>query len=306
VSARPLCSDQSRERGEDIGATASRVERWVLVEYAGHWPSDPLDAAPFAGRLRELLAAQLRALPRSRLVLVKRPPRHRDARIRVIVGTTPERGASFGEVVVERYSHLLDLDLAALFAGEAATAPVRHPLLLVCTHGKRDRCCARYGQPVCEALHRTAPPSWLWQASHVGGDRFAGNVVALPEGIYLGRVTPDDVPGLLASYRQGRIPLDLYRGRSCYPFPIQAAEIRIRRDLGLDGFWDLAFVDAERPGGDEWRVRFRTEVSGEVHEVDVVRQLGEPALTTCAAREPRPVRRFVAQARRLVEPVLPD
>jgi hypothetical protein len=302
VSARPLCSEESRARSEDIAATASRVERWVLVEYAGHWPSDPLDAAPFAGRVRELLAAQLRALPRSRLVLVKRPPRYRDDRIRVIVGTTPERGARFGELVVERYSHLLDLDLAALFAGDADTAPVRHPLLLVCTHGKRDRCCARYGQPVCEALHRTAPPQWLWQASHVGGDRFAGNVVALPEGLYFGRVTPGDVPRLLAAYREGRVPLDLYRGRSSYPFPIQAAEIGIRRDTGLDGFWDLRFLGAERPGDDEWRVRFCAEISGELHEVDVVRELGEPALTTCSAREARPVRRFVPRAHRVLAP----
>jgi hypothetical protein len=204
--------------------------------------------------------------------------------------------------VLERYSHLLDLDLAAAFAGAIDVPPVSHPLLLVCTHGKRDRCCARYGQPVCEALHRTTPAGWLWQASHVGGDRFAGNVVALPEGLYFGRVSAEDVPRLLASYREGRIPLDLYRGRAAYPFPIQAAEIAVRRETGLDAFWDLRFQSVERLDSEEWRVRLRAEVSDEVHEVDVAREHGDPAYTTCTAPAARPVRRFVARAHRVLEP----
>ena len=37
----------------------------------------------------------------------------------------------------------------------------------------------------------------MWQSSHIGGDRFAGNVVFLPEGLYYGRVEPAeaDLPG---------------------------------------------------------------------------------------------------------------
>ena len=66
--------------------------------------------------------------------------------------------------------------------GEGPGEPLGHPLLLVCTHGIRDRCCARYGQELCRNLHGLAPDGWVWQASHVGGDRFAGNLVVLPEG----------------------------------------------------------------------------------------------------------------------------
>lgn len=283
-----------------MGATASRIERWILLEYAGQWPYDPLDAAPFAGPLRGLLAAQLAELPRSRLLLVKRPPRYRDDSIRVLLGTTPERGGHVAELRLERYSDLLDHDLPAAFAGPLPGTPLRRPLLLVCTHGRRDRCCARFGQPVCERLHRLAPPDWLWQASHVGGDRFAGNVVALPEGLYFGRVRPSDVAHLLAAYREGRIALDLYRGRAAYPFPAQAAEIAVRGATGLDGIWDVRLRGVERAAGGAWLVRLEAEVSGDVHEVEVVRRLGPAAYLTCAADEPRHARHFVARAHRVL------
>lgn len=300
AATRPLCAETARSAGEAMTATASRVERWVLLEYAGRWPYDPLDAAPLAGRVRQLLAGQLAELPRTRLLLVKRPARHRDPSIRLLLGATPERGARFSELTLDRYSDLLDLDLQAAFAGPLPGAPLRRPALLVCTHGTRDRCCARFGQPVCERLHRLAPPEWLWQASHVGGDRFAGNVVALPEGLYFGRVRPADVGRLLAAYREGRIALDLYRGRAAYASPVQAAEIAVRGATGLDGIWDLRLRDVERLGDAAWRVRLEAEVAGDVHEVHVERELGPAELLTCRAEQARHARHFVAREQRVL------
>ena len=103
-----------------------------------------------------------------------------------------------------------------------------HPLLLVCTHGKHDACCAKYGLPVYEAMRDLVDEGWLWQCSHVGGDRFAGNVVCLPEGVYYGRVGAGDALALVEEHLAGRVQLDLYRGRSCYSFRVQAAERAVR------------------------------------------------------------------------------
>jgi hypothetical protein len=153
---------------------------------------------------------------------------------------------------------------------------------------------------VCEALHDAAPRSWLWQASHVGGDRFAANVVTLPEGLYHGRVAPDDVPRLLELYRGGRIALDLFRGRAAYPFAVQAAELTVRRATGLDGFCDVRFRGAARTGSESWRVQIQTEVAGLAYEVDVTREHGEPAYLTCAAQSASPPRRFSAGSVRVV------
>ncbi|MGH3105139.1 MAG: sucrase ferredoxin [Gaiellaceae bacterium] len=298
ASERPLCAEASTAAGEALGATASRVEHWLLVEYGGYWPNDPLDATVFAGGLREHLGAQLAALPHSRLLLIKRPGRSRRDRIRIVYGATPERGRRFFTLELERHPDLLELDVAAALTGRRAPAgePLAHPLLLVCTHGKRDRCCARYGQPLCEGLHAHANGDWVWQSSHVGGDRFAGNLVCLPEGLYFGRVKRDEVRAVLEPYLHGRIQLARYRGRSCYPFAVQAAELSVRRATNLTGFDDLRLLGRRRDGPQAWTVRFVAEVSGAVHEVEVGVEHREETFLTCRAEVPKSARHYVARS----------
>jgi hypothetical protein len=294
---RPPCSAVSAEAGESLSATASRIEHWLLVEYAGYWPYDPLDASIFAGALREHLAAQLDALPHSRLFLVRVPSFRRDGRVRVVYGATPERGSRFFALDLDAHAGLLDLDFAAALHGEASPPgePLEHPLLVVCTHGKRDACCARLGRALCTALDRRANAGWVWQSSHVGGDRFAGNVVCLPEGLYFGRLDRSGAEAMLAEYSAGRIALDGYRGRSCHPFPVQAAELRVREETGLTGFHDVRLAGRRRLAADAWSIDIVAEVAGDHYRVEVRRELGEETYLTCKAQVPHRARRYVAQ-----------
>ena len=229
--SRPLCADEAAERGDPLPGTASRVAAWLLVEYGGHWPYEPLDTTVFAGGLRDRLAAQLAEVAGSRLFLVKRPGEGRRDRVTVMYGRTP---GSFRRLELATHGGLMDLDLAAMLGdGEGPGEPVGHPLLLVCSHGIRDRCCAKYGQELCRSLSALAPDGWAWQTTHVGGDRFAGNLVVLPEGLFFGRVGREEAPRVLRSYLEGRIDLGCYRGRSTDPFPVQAAEAAVRERTGL-------------------------------------------------------------------------
>jgi hypothetical protein len=301
LGERPLCAEVSTASREPIAATASGVEHWLLVEHTGLWPYEPLDASVFADGVREHLSDQLTELARSRLLLIKQPGRLRGKRLRVIYGQTPERGQRFFVLDLGRPAELLEADfVAALRDGRRLGEPLDHPLLLVCTHGKRDRCCARYGQPLCAALHAQADPDWVWQASHVGGDRFAGNLVCMPEGLYFGRVGREQAGDVLRSYIAGRIELEHYRGRSCYPFAVQAAEAHVRRVTGLVGFHDLRLVGRDRTAADLWTVQLRAEVAGEVHEVEVAVERGQDAYLTCRADARRPPRRFVARSHTVV------
>jgi hypothetical protein len=290
---RPFCAETARDQAEPLAATASRIEHWLLIEYAGYWPYEPLDAAVFSGPLREQLAEQLGALGRARLLLVKRAGRRRDEALQVVHGRTTEAGSRFHRIEVETHADLLGLDLARPI-GE----PVEHPLLLVCTHGIRDRCCARYGQALLRELLRQADPDWIWQATHVGGDRFAGNLVILPEGLYYGRVGRDDVAPILASHGAGRIELPRYRGRSCHPFAVQAAEGHVRRATGLAGIGDLRLLSARRDARERFTVELLAEPAATVHELEVAVEHGEPALLTCKATEPQRPRHYVVRAHR--------
>jgi (2Fe-2S) ferredoxin len=180
------------------------------------------------------------------------------------------------------YDDLRGVDLAT--AGE----PVANPLFLVCTHGKHDPCCARKGRPVFEALAEQLEDEWAWQATHIGGDRFAGNVVCLPHGLYYGRVEREDAVRLLDEHFAGRVLLDRYRGRSIHPFAVQAVEQSVREDTGLTAIDALRL---ERVDGT--RVAFAS--ADGVHERVVEERPGEPAFLTCNAGEERRPLRFVVR-----------
>ena len=282
---RPFCAEISRDSGEELGATASRVDHWLLVEYRGLWGHDALASSGLSDQVKASLREQKAALPHAKLLFIRRRERRRADGISVFYARSSIGHVDLRGCEVDGYEDLVDLE----FAGFEPTA---HPLFLVCTHGKHDRCCARYGRPLHDALDEQAEEGWVWQSTHVGGDRFAGNVVVLPEGLYYGRVRTAEAWPLLDEHLNGRIYLDRFRGRSAYPMAVQAADIEIRRVTGLLGLDDLSLEEIERRG-DAWAVRFSTS-RGESYEVAVVASAGELTYLTCTATALRHPRRYVA------------
>jgi len=298
-TSRELCAELSILNAEPLSATASRIDHWILLEYRGVWSRDVLGGSVLSLAVKEHLRAELAALPNSRLLFVRRPERRGEPRHAVFVGRSQERDQRLRGLEIESYEELLDLDLAAGLDDGTLGERVEHPLLVVCTHGKRDRCCAKFGQPLYDELRAQVEGDWVWQSTHVGGDRFAGNVVFLPQGVYYGRVERADVWGLLDEHLAGRIAIAHYRGRSCYPFHVQAAERTVRAVTELDEVDDVALVDVERVGEEAWRVVFAVAPGGEEHEVDVVAALGEPTHLTCGALTPKRPRRWAAVGHRV-------
>jgi len=289
------CSAESLARDEPLAGTASTVRSWLLLEHPGPWGVDAFVDA----RLPEGFGAQLRGRCRAagvRPLLIRR------------VGATASGGACFvmrsgpeppwiERTTLDRVEAALGLDLTALGRGERLGLDAHvAPLFLVCTHGRHDPCCAERGRPLALALSREFPEE-TWECSHIGGDRFAGNVVAFPYGLYFGRVGTEDGPRVAAAYAAGQIDMAHYRGRSCEPMPVQAAEHAFRLEQGLDGVDDVVFVSAER-SGDEVSATFR---SGEERiVVRLVVERSEPRVLTCrsSGEEPPPMYRISA-----IEPV---
>ena len=177
---------------------------------------------------------------------------------------------------------VLDLDLARLRAGESlGLEPVEGPVYAVCTHGRHDACCAERGRPVALALAK-AEPDRTWECSHIGGDRFAGNLVVLPHGLYYGRLDPQSAVALAATTAEGRLDLDRLRGRSTLAMPVQAAEIHLRRRLGEDRVG--AVVLHGRPAREGHVTTAHFEVEGASYAVTVRTTFGpDPAPLTCQA-----------------------
>jgi hypothetical protein len=153
-----------------------------------------------------------------------------------------------------------DLDPAACLRQDppGLGRQVAHPLVLVCTHGRRDRCCAVLGRPVAEALALHAPEA-VWETSHVGGHRFAGNVVLLPEGLVFGGLDPAGALAVLARHAEGRLALSALRGRSALEPVAQAAEVLVRERLGLDAVGGVTVLAST---GDGARAEVTLAVAG--------------------------------------------
>ena len=275
-----FCADFSRWEQEPLGATASRIDHWLLVEYRGLWGPDALRASGLSDQVKRKLREQVRARPNTRLLFVRRPDRRGRPRLRAYAATSRAGEESLRCHALDSYEDLRALDLAS--GGEV----LDNPLFIVCTHGKHDPCCARYGRPVFEALAEQLDEEWVWQSTHVGGDRFAGNVVCLPHGVYYGRLDLEDAVELRDEHFAGRVVLEKYRGRSIFTFGEQAAERGLRereRILELEGI-ELVEADGEH-------VTFR-DVLGHTHRLTIVAEQGEPRRLTCGATEERRPWRF--------------
>ena len=280
-----LCSAASSERGEPLVATASRVERWLLVEHRGAWGPQSVPSSRMPQAVARALA-QTAADAGARLLLVRRPHGvgQDEGRHVFAVDSTP------GAERIRTRHVLADHDLPALAWADGPWSSYDGPLYLVCTHGRHDRCCALRGRPVALALSR-AHPERTWEASHVGGDRFAANLVVLPEGLYLGRVPADTAVDVVAALEAGRLPPGLVRGRSSLPLPTQAAQALARQALDTWGRDELAPAGQSGAGPDTWRVRLSSP------DVEVVVRYersgdGQRHLLTCDADEPKPVPSF--------------
>jgi hypothetical protein len=279
----PFCADLSRENDEPLAATASRIDNWFLVEYRGLWARDALTGSGLSDQVKQHLLDQVRSVPHGRLLFVRRPDRRGRPELAAYTAASRPRQTTVTRTEFEAYEDLRGLDLLA-------GTPVEHPLFLVCTHGKHDPCCARFGRPLYEALRDELAPDWVWQVSHIGGDRFAGNLVCLPEGLYYGRVDRETAGPVLDEHLARRILIRSYRGRSIYTFAVQAAERVVRERTGLVGIDDVTLRGVVRRNAST-RVTFAA--GAETHELLVDEERGDLTRLTCSSETLERPPRFV-------------
>ena len=267
----------AERRGDPRLGTAAPIPRWLLIEQPGGWgPEALLDSALDRAVGAELIRRWEHGAA-TRVLLIRRPGRRPDPARRAWALVDSRAGRE--RVRWGTWDH--PEDLLALAADPAGTPG--GPLYLVCAHGRHDACCAIRGRPVADAL-ATARPGSTWECSHIGGDRFAANLLALPHGLYYGHVTPATAPVVAAAYERGHVHLDLLRGRSAVAPAAQAAQPHARLARGETR------VDALRPLGmtalpdHTWRVRLAGP--GGSLLVTVRLGAGPPVRLTCSSTRP--------------------
>ncbi|MEY9994855.1 hypothetical protein ABIE67_006887 [Streptomyces sp. V4I8] len=269
------CSTVSQDLDEPIAGTAATATTWLLVEQPGPWGAKALTQShldPALGRALEAAAKGTGV----RVALIRRPGRHADC------GATAERQVYAAHTVpgnvwlqaatIRDPEQLLALDFAALGMGDHHTFDsvlqgrphTGAPLALVCTNGKRDRCCALLGRPLAAELAASGVKG-VWEVTHLGGHRFSPTLLVLPYGYAYGRAQAHAVKEVLHSVQEGRIIVEGCRGNSAWERPGQAAELAVRRATGEDAAQALSVVrtDGDAPrwdvtvahaDGRHWRV----------------------------------------------------
>ena len=277
------CAPASERRGDHLYATAAPADRFVLVEEPGAWGRNALRESRLGAPVLAGLLARCHTA-NARLLLVRRAHRPAEVRRWAIADAQPGSEATWWGTF-EDDDELCDLDPSAPHG-----TPTEEPTFLVCTHGRRDPCCAGRGWPVAVALTEEFPDQ-TWQCSHVGGDRFAANVVILPHGMYYGHVTPDDAVTIARRHLEGRVAVDSFRGRSTFVPAAQAAQHFARLEHGLDRIDALQPLDVV-PGPDG-AVTVRLALGDEVTSV-VLREHESAAIPrlTCSARVATPIREW--------------
>ncbi|GAA2535337.1 sucrase ferredoxin [Pseudonocardia hydrocarbonoxydans] len=237
------CAVLARALDEPLAGTAPQAARWVAIEHRGAWPRDIAShpdpsVSGFAARAG---AAGWRPL------LVRRPGRRADTGTgtRVFLADTVPGTSHTTVLTVEGPRDLAAVPLPA--TGPLPGDRVADPLLLVCTHGRRDRCCAVDGRALAVAVTAVGEPD-VWECSHLGGHRFAPTALVLPTGYLYGRLDPATAVAARKAAALGETEAGLSRGRSTWSAAGQVAELAVREVTGLRDADALTLDPLARPG----------------------------------------------------------
>jgi hypothetical protein len=275
------CSVASLLRGDPQAGTAPVASRWLLVEHQGPWAKKPMDTEPLAGPVGAEVEARAASFG-GKVLLVRRPGRRAPG---------AEERHWFAVDTVRRtwvrgtWRTQADLLDAARALGTALTASQEdaEPMVLVCTHGVRDTCCAVRGRPIVTTPARVLPDQ-VWECTHLGGHRFAGTLLSLPDGACFGRLEPVSAVEVVRGHLQGRTDPAHLRGTTRWEPAVQAALVAALEVSGPASADDAVpgVVDAD---GDRTTVEvLGSGVLPERLVVDVVTEALPDAALSCGDR----------------------
>lgn len=232
------CTTASRDLDEPLPGTAATARTWLLLEQPGPWGPKALTSSHLDPELGRALEAASDGTG-VRIALIRRPGRHADCgepSVRqVYVAHTVPGNVWLHAATTSEPERLLDLDFTALGMGDPHTFDgilrgrphTGDPLALVCTNGRRDRCCALLGRPLATELASSGVDG-VWEVTHLGGHRFSPTLLVLPFGYAYGRAQAPHVKEVLQGVREGRVVVEGCRGGSAWERPAQAAELAVR------------------------------------------------------------------------------
>ncbi len=277
----PFCCDVSREAGEALFGTAPHITTWLLLNYSQTWHSKATEQNDLPQAVQAWFQQQLAEIPKSRLLFIRQPRPLAEPGLTFFVALSRESSPQLYRFELAEYEELLAIDMNAILSEAPAVQPYRYDdsIYLVCTNGRRDRCCAREGPALYQALANQAGPN-AWQSTHLAGHRFAPNLATFPDGTFYGRLEPGLAATILQTTEQGELLLDYLRGRSCYDGVTQAAEQYLRQTRGQFSRSAFTWIETTALEGERWLVIFG-DAAGLEHRLTLAREEPVEYLVSC-------------------------
>ena len=251
------CREACLAAAEPLAGSAGSARVLVAVSWPKRrWHDDKAARSPgLPAELAELEAREKRSEHPLALRVFQRGPSTDADRVEVLLSRSDGSGWRAEQVPLDGLVPLIEAGLSGADPGHP-TEPLGSELL-VCTDGRHDDCCARFGRPVYRALvdevERQDVDLRVSECSHLGGHRFAANAIALPGGDLYGRIEPGDAGALVKAVLAGRLLRYRYRGRLGQSETRQVADCFLAARLADGATWQLE--DAAEGDGDRVGVR---------------------------------------------------
>ena len=176
-------------------------------------------------------------VPRARMQFIKQSPRSSASR-RIFVGTSGPN--PWWVTWLRNLEAVADIDVSAIWQGHLPpqAEKVTQPIYLVCTHGKRDECCAKYGMAMYRSygarlFARLASISYRWSS-------ICSDTAGVPHGPLLWPIISSGHDRLFQDYELGALwSLNHVRGRTSFSRPEQAAIHFLRVQKQVTGLSDI-------------------------------------------------------------------
>lgn len=252
-----FCAIANQQTGEDLIGTAGHYQTYVLIECPRPWAAKVFTSEKIPANLRDYVKSikkqrsiQFLAISRGDIAATE------SVTVMVYEKTLPsdvalsKQGSANRESIHNYRGYEFQLDslnqvvgcLEAHWQGDRIGQPIIQKDILICTHGMRDKCCARFGHTFFREAARSVKQGRLpsntriWKVSHIGGHRFAPTAISLPDGRYYGRLTIEALEAIMTRSGSVNQLSAVYRGWGLLPSPLQVLERQLILTWGWSWF----------------------------------------------------------------------
>ncbi|MEH2128467.1 sucrase ferredoxin [Nostoc sp.] len=243
-----FCALESRDVGEDPIANAYNFDFFVMIECPTPWINETFNSKPVPDNLRSIVKEFAESEISVEFLLIYNNELKQPDITRVLIFHKPTSFAqeySKYELLLSDITEVAPLVKKCLFEKNLDTFINKSNTrdIFICTHGSRDKCCAKFGNPfyrqaknIVKDLEKNNVR--IWQSSHFGGHRFAPTAIDFPEARYYARLNSESFTSILT--RTGNIEFikHIYRGWAILP---EAAQVLEREMILIYGWQWLSY-----------------------------------------------------------------